>query len=340
MKNRLAPLGAALSVVALLAWLVVSTSTKSVPGGPPPAGGDPVGTAVHEGGSAVPCAAPLAWSVPEPDPRFGLSPAAARAAVAEAAALWEEAVGRSLFLHDPHEGFPIRFVYDWRQARGEERRLAEARFERAREGLEARERELGELREEYLADRTSYEDRVRELAERVSSHNAAVDRWSREQGAPEEVVRELRGAEEALATESRELERTAEELEALGRRLEAQEAEFGRRVEEHRREGEALERAFMPRAVEAGTYREEVRTEDGAVTFIAREIRVHRFSDRSQLVRVLAHELGHALGVGHASVPGSLMSPEHGSGEGPAAADPPTVGPADLELLRARCPDL
>ena len=35
------------------------------------------------------------------------------------------------------------------------------------------------------------------------------------------------------------------------------------------------------------------------------------FDDRSDLVRVLAHKLGHALGLGHYTNPGSIISQEY-----------------------------
>jgi hypothetical protein len=338
MKNRLAPLGAALSVVALLSWLVVSTSREAVPDPADPADRGLGRMEVGEGGSVLPCAVPLAWRAPDPHPRFGHSAAEARSAVEEAAALWGEASGHGLFAHDPDGGFPIRFVYDERQARTEQRRLAEARFDRATGRLEVRRQGVREIREEHAAARSAYEEQARDLEERIARHNAAVRRWNREEGRSDEVLHELRSAEETLETARVKLDEMADEVEVLARRIEAEEAELARRVGEQDRRAEALKRAFPPTPVEAGAYREEVVLDGGIVTAIAREIRVHRFSDRHELVRVLAHELGHALGVGHASRAGSLMSPEHGWDD--AAPEPPAVGPEDLELLRQRCPEL
>lgn len=74
------------------------------------------------GGSAVPCAVPLGWRIARVDESFGLrSHDEARAALEKAATLWNRAVGRGLFSNETDGDLPVRFVYDERQARTQER---------------------------------------------------------------------------------------------------------------------------------------------------------------------------------------------------------------------------
>jgi Matrixin len=59
-------------------------------------------------------------------------------------------------------------------------------------------------------------------------------------------------------------------------------------------------------------------------------IDIYEFTDHTQLVRILAHEMGHALGLAHNTNPQSIMYPEN-------SATTIALSPQDTAELTARC---
>jgi hypothetical protein len=291
-----------------------------------------------DGGSQVPCQAPLAWRVARVDPEFALGVGEARVVVSQAAAMWESAVGRRLFVNDRENGFPIRLVYDQRQSRAQDRIGRQQELDRAYAELAATREVFLERAERHEAAATRYNQSVRDLERRVAEHNATVRRWNEQGGAPDEVATELERAGLALDAARRELEAQALDLEERQRDLQAQEASLAEDEAEHMRAVEAHQREFPQASEQAGAYREAVRMEGSRVTAVGREIRVYRFADEEDLRLVVAHELGHALGLGHGGAGDAVMSEEHVEGGGARSVS--RVHAADVEQLRARCPGL
>ncbi|MSR36230.1 MAG: matrixin family metalloprotease [Gemmatimonadetes bacterium] len=340
LETRLAPAAAALSVIGFVAWLALSRPGGPAPE-PPPSEVSAAPTAVAPtrasgAGSAVPCAAPLGWRIADIDPRFGLSAASATAAVQRAAAAWEQATGRALFVPDSAGALPIRFVYDERQAGVGERKRLDASMDAVDAGLR---REVGDMatrRGAFEQTRAAYRQRLAAYESWSKEHGDTVRSWNAGAGAPPAVAAELRASQQELDRERRELLALGRELDEGSADLEAEAEALNRKIDQHNRRSDDLAKALPESRVESGLYRERVQQEGNRVVAIQRVIEIYQYDGEDELKLVIAHEMGHALGLGHAIAPGAVMSAAHLRGVRATGE----LQPEDLALLRGVCPAL
>ncbi len=263
---------------------------------------DPGAKAVDPlGGSALPCQVPIPWEIGRLDPEFGLGEEDVALAVRNAARLWEEAAGRAIFPEG--EGLTIHLVFDDRQA-----------------GLAERETEASRLAsvDAQLEERRTRMERDNDRLEReIDAHNERVRALNESGGAPPEVIPEL--------------ERIERDLERRRSAMQEEIAQLNADVERRNADAEALARAFPPSSIESGSYSETIQQRRGRLVGVAdREIQIFRFVSRDHLVLLLAHELGHALGLGHVDTPEAVMAPVHES----VVTE---LHPADRALLAQQC---
>ena len=239
------------------------------------------------------CEEPITYAVRTVDPRFGITRAEAEVAVEAAAAIWNETHEGFLLASSTDAELFIDLVYDERQEAIE---LGASINEEQREYQEMRD-EIESLRTRYTALKNSYEAAVRAFERDVAAYEAEVARWNEQGGAPPAVYARLAVRKAELSEEQSALGSQAAQVESIGRDINTRVA--------------ALNALVVRLNANAETFNETLGHDFDQGNYIAddqgKRITIYTFERREELVRVLAHEFGHALGIGHVEDPDSLM---------------------------------
>lgn len=274
--------------------------------------------------TSIPCEKPISYDIGTFDRRFKITQKSFLSALAEAEIIWEKPIGKELFAYKPDESvLSINLIYDERQA-------VTSTLSGLGDVLEENESAYRSLEEKYVAMKSEYESTKRIYDARASAFEAMNDDyermvkfWNESKRNSKAQFEELEKArlvleEEIKALNSMETEHNmmAREINTLVGSLNRMATSLNLNVERYNTIGASRGETFT-----GGVYS----TNDGK-----QSINIYEFSSREKLVRILAHELGHALGLEHNDDRDAIM---YYLNEGDAG----TLAETDLRALRNLC---
>lgn len=268
----------------------------------------------------TPCHLPIQYSAGAIDPRFKLSEAQLLAAAKQAAGLWEKAAGVPLFAQVERGGVPINLVYDARQATTQKNNTLKNAIQEAsgtadsvKAAYDAAESAYTEAQAGYLSAQSAYQSAL-------AAYNKQVAYWNSRGGAPAREYQALQTQQEALAAQESDLERQRVAVNAKADAVNALSAEYNALAKRVNATVSTINQS-AGKEFEEGLY---------SSSALGAKIDIYEYSDQDKLVRVLAHELGHSLGLPHNSNPQSIMYELNQS-------DTMTPSPEDLADLKKIC---
>lgn len=267
-----------------------------------------------------PCPAAIKYRIGTLDPRFGITGAEFRRFVEQAANVWES--DRKFFQYDPKGKLRISLVYDTRQEFTQHVVAVRASVSEKMTQADQIKEKLAPLAENLHALDASYSDQAASFERAQDGYNQEVKRLNRAGGVPDARLQDMASERLSLRKQFNLLE---EKRQALNQATD----EFNTLIKKRNgllklvnAEADALNNSG-PASVkfEEGRYVREGAEE---------RIDIFQFENNDKLLVILAHELGHALGMKHNSNPSSIMSPLIHTDRLALTVD-------DEEGLKARC---
>lgn len=265
-----------------------------------------------------PCNSPITYKIGNFDTRFGISQKDFLQVLNQASDIWSTSAGKKVLIYDPKGELTVNLTYDQRQKVTQTNQTLQADAAKIHELANTVKAQYQNLENNHQLREKEYETMVALFAQHQNEYGTQVSYWNAQGGAPVDVYTQLLTEKNNLTTERVVLENKRLEVNALVEQINTFINKYNLLVNSANANIDTINQS-------AGKEFEE-----GVYDSSKNEITIYEFSTNKKLIRVVTHELGHALLLPHNSNPKSIMYELN-------QANTITLSKEDTAALQLRC---
>lgn len=247
-----------------------------------------------------PCKVAITYSIGTFDTDFGISKADFLSAMEDAEAIWEKPIGKDLFSYSTSGNMKVNLIYDTRQEITEQLKNMGIIVQNNKASYDSLKSKYDSLNKQYESQKIAFQNRVSAYEIRKLAYETEVSAINKKGGANKETYNRLNTEKNYLNQEASSLSQiqndlndTVSSINAVAKALNDLAKTLNIGVAQYNNIGDNLGDEF-----DEGVYRSDRN---------GQEIDIYQFDNKTKLVRVLAHELGHALGLDHVDDSKAIM---------------------------------
>ncbi len=235
----------------------------------------------------------LTFKIENIDNRFGLSREQAINYAQSAAALWNKGLQKQVLKYDENGEIKISFVYDERQRKTIQNNILKEEAQEKTENLTQKNEDLKVQKENFSELKIAFEKDFKNFELDLENYNSKVASINKNGGATEEEIKTLDQEKTSLQNRQIDLENRQTQLNNYLTSINSNVNDYNVNVRQFNSVVQEINKNSL------GEF------EEGH--FSGNEIVLYEYENATTLKRLLAHELGHALGLDHTKDKNSIM---------------------------------
>ncbi len=248
----------------------------------------------------TPCVQPIKYSLGQIDASFGLQQADFLTDIQTAASIWDNSINKELFQYDPNGKLKINLVYDYRQQATDKLKDIGINIDSSQESYTALKSRYQTMKSDYELAKQALDAEIKDYQKRQAAYSAQVNYWNSRGGAPKGTYEDLQKQKAELDADRDKITRDqtilnqqVDTLNTVINALNQLAKDLNLNISQYNNVGTSRGSEF-----EEGVYVQDA---------TGRHIDIFEFSNTAELVRLVAHELGHSLGMEHVDDPDAIM---------------------------------